>query len=643
MSSPQSTPREPATYTNATSSASPDPNPPTVIYDSERLPPLTPDSLEPPDIDSILSRKRKWYRAVLALELPRTWQVGLTGLSICLSALQANGVGPEVAKRLDLSGTEAQTIVVGGILGVYLMAAPLGSLTDRYGPRFGSFVSAILSAMGYLSFATILSAAEPGTPMLHLYLTASYFCVGAATVGSYFACLTCASLSFPSHPTLSLSVPLSLIGLSSLVISSFSNLPAFLTPSRELDPKRFLLFLGIFSPAINLWSALFMKIIPQPIQLHHHHHHEHLPYHDDPEQNVTGNQNGAAVAEPTPEPEPESETFSDDDDDSVASSPISELLHLSEHTPLLIGGPEAAREEAEAMVHGKDVKWTAWSLVKDWEGFWAFGILLALCIGPGEMIIASIGSILTSLLPPTIRSSLVAWTASSHPLSLLSTRSVSALSPHPGPNALALRNKHVSLLSLTGTVARLLVGITADYLAPPPTAVPAPPSDDPNAPTHLFVQKKKVRLRRSTFAALCALALAAVLAWSAGWLEEEPRLWVLSAGTGMLYGALFTLTPAIVSAHFGPTNFGLAWGMVSYFAAVGAVLFSYLFALVSTAVAEQADVIPGTSGPSILKADEAPCAVSSLPWGSSCSVGGGKYERDDEAGLELSLHCSVNQ
>lgn len=321
-----------------------------------------------------------------------------------------------------------------------------------------------------------------------------------------------------------------------------------------------------------------MKVIPQPIQLHHHHHHEHLPYQDDPEHNVIGSQNGAAgaaAAEPTPEPEPESETFSDDDDDdSVASSPISELLHLSEHTPLLIGGPEAAREEAEAMVHGKDVKWTAWSLVKDWEGFWAFGILLALCIGPvrvvsfqpalfrsslcrcvaddpqGEMVIASIGSILTSLLPPTIRSSLVAWTASFQPLSLLSTRSSSALSPHPGPNALALRNKHVSLLSLTGTVARLLVGITADYLAPPPTAVPAPPSDDPNAPTHLFVQKKKVRLRRSTFAALCALALAAVLAWSAAWLEDEPRLWVLSAGTGMLYGALFTLTVSWVGSAF---------------------------------------------------------------------------------------------
>lgn len=32
--------------------------------------------------------------------------------------------------------------------------------------------------------------------------------------------------------------------------------------------------------------------------------------------------------------------------------------------------------------------------------------------------------------------------------------------------------------------------------------------------------------------------------------------------------------PAIVSAHFGPTSFGLAWGMISYFAAFGAVAFS---------------------------------------------------------------------
>jgi hypothetical protein len=61
---------------------------------------------------------------------------------------------------------------------------------------------------------------------------------------------------------------------------------------------------------------------------------------------------------------------------------LSRSLQLDERTPLLFGGIEAAREEVEAMNRGKNVKWTAWGLVKDWEGFWLFGILMALCIGP---------------------------------------------------------------------------------------------------------------------------------------------------------------------------------------------------------------------------------------------------------------------
>lgn len=98
---------------------------------------------------------------------------------------------------------------------------------------------------------------------------------------------------------------------------------------------------------------------------------------------------------------------------------------------------------------------------------------------------------------------------------------------------------------------------------------------------------------------MCAILLAGVFAWSAGALQTEQGLWVLSAGTGVMYGALFTLTPAIVSAHFGPTNFGLAWGMISYFAAIGAVVFSvsrvatslmqYLYAFISSAIASIPD------------------------------------------------------
>jgi hypothetical protein len=64
---------------------------PTILYDNERSS-TSPDTLDPPDIDSLLRRKRKWYRAIHALELPRAAQTPLTCLSIGLSALQANGV-----------------------------------------------------------------------------------------------------------------------------------------------------------------------------------------------------------------------------------------------------------------------------------------------------------------------------------------------------------------------------------------------------------------------------------------------------------------------------------------------------------------------------------------------------------------------
>lgn len=74
---------------------------------------------------------------------------------------------------------------------MYLCAAPLGSLVDRYGPRVGSLLSACLAATGYLAFAAILRRGpEHADENTYLGLTACYFCIGAATVGSYFAALT---------------------------------------------------------------------------------------------------------------------------------------------------------------------------------------------------------------------------------------------------------------------------------------------------------------------------------------------------------------------------------------------------------------------------------------------------------------------
>lgn len=312
------------------------------------------------------------------------------------------------------------------------------------------------------------------------------------------------------------------MGLSSLFLSSFSVLPVFQVEG-ELDAARFLVFLGILSTTVNLFAAVFMRVIPPDVSCHH----------DDSD--------------------------SDEEDHHNNYAELSASLHLDERSPLIIGGPEAALEDVEALAHGKDVRWSVAKLVRN-PGFWIFGLVLSGCIGPSETIIATVGSIVTSVLPPD---------TSAHLLSLMSP--IQHLSV-AADTALSLRNKHVFILSIASTLARLITGFAADYLAPAPVPV-LNHSDDPDAPEHIFVQEKPILLRRSAFCAICSALLASVFAWSAAYLDRESRLWILSGGVGALYGAIFTLTPAIVSTHFGPTNFGLAWGMVSYFPALGSAVF----------------------------------------------------------------------
>lgn len=350
----------------------------------------------------------------------------------------------------------------------------------------GSLLAATLALIGYASFVILLSFPAE-TDNLYIYLAIAYAFIGGAAVSSYFSCLTTASLSFPAYPTISLSLPLSLIGLSSLFLSLLGGLRPFQAAMEDdgiyvdpevppppyqadVDPKKFLGFLAILVPCINLFGAVFMRVIP-------------------------------------PEPPSATEALLDEGEHehSVQNSPVQQLLHLDEHTPLLIGGEEAAREEAVLKEEGKAVDWTAKRMWKDY-GFWALGVILILSLGPvshrrcstmlisqAEMIVASIGSIMTSLLPPT---------------------RIGVISP--SGSALTLRTHQIFLLSSSSTLARLLTGLVADYLCPS-------------------------RMRRSTLVATCMGMLAMIFAYAAGVLESVDGIWVVSLGVGWLYGALFTL------------------------------------------------------------------------------------------------------
>jgi hypothetical protein len=169
---------------------------------------------------------------------------------------------------------------------------------------------------------------------------------------------------------------------------------------------------------------------------------------------------------------------------------------------------------------------------------------------------ASIGSILTSVLPPVSPDQVLASCFSSPPhFALRGFMTQRAVSPDP----LTLRNVQVTILAVSSTLARIATGFLADYLAPPLVAVPiradvvsGTPSetgtgdDADEMPKVKYVRLHPVRMWRMTFAGICAAVLGGVFVLGASIVKDEKTVWILSVGVGAMYGSLFTLTVSIV-------------------------------------------------------------------------------------------------
>ncbi|POS83417.1 hypothetical protein EPUL_003299 [Erysiphe pulchra] len=121
----------------------------------------------------------------------------------------------------------------------------------------------------------------------------------------------------------------------------------------------------------------------------------------------------------------------------------------------------------------------------------------------------------------------------------------------------------VSIVSLTSTAARLIFGSLTDVLAPAPT------SNFDNRSAHSIVNRKlrpsDFTISRIIFLIGSALILSAGQVFlAAGFAQNhESRFWFVSMSIGFGYGAVFTLSPLIVSIVWGIENFGTNWGIIA--------------------------------------------------------------------------------
>jgi len=181
---------------------------------------------------------------------------------------------------------------------------------------------------------------------------------------------------------------------------------------------------------------------------------------------------------------------------------------------------------------------------------WCFAIGFFFLIGPGEAFINNLGTIIKTLYPPTLHF-------------------------EGAPTSPAT---HVSIVGITSTVVRLLTGSLTDWLAPSPETSHVQLISTPRS----LLQRGQFTISRVAFLLFYAVVLSAgLVALASGLIQNHgERFWIVSGLVGAGYGAVFSLTPIIITVIWGVENFATNWGIVAMFPALGATIWGLVYSAV---------------------------------------------------------------
>ncbi|KAJ7905378.1 MFS general substrate transporter [Mycena olivaceomarginata] len=408
--------------------------------------------------------------------------------SIAANALCAGSIftfpllAPALAENAKLSQPQLTSIVLAGMAGQYPWTPLVGKLVDSRGPWLCSLIASLLFPLAFGCFSyqvrqMLDTPSEP--PETAVYLLVLLFGIaGFATVFSYLSSLFAATKNFPNYPGIASGVVTTLFGLSPLVLSFVAS--SFFTDSvdKSLDIIQFLNFLAVLAGIIHLIGALNLRV-------------------------------------------PD------------AQNPTTEHPRIEEadETTALLRPDNRRCNNANG---------SSLDLVRD-PYFCIFFLFLAVVLGPCEMIISNVGSIVLSLPSAT----------------------ATVLSGSSGAAAL-----QVKTLAISNTVTRLLVGPIADFVSP-------------TVASGLLPSSRRQYISRAVFLLGPAVVLGLTFLWMDVFVRSQADVWVLSVGTGIAYGGTFTILPSIMSSVWGTRHAGRNFGIIVYAPLTGTILFSYLYALVS--------------------------------------------------------------
>lgn len=468
--------------------------------------------------------------------------IAATAISLaCGTNYAYSAWAPAFAEKLKLSSTQSNLIGTFGNLGMYTAGIPIGLLVDSKGPRPSTLFGGMSMGVGYFS---LYRAYEGGLGLVSMpWLCFFAFLTGLGGCAAFAGAVKTSVLNWPDHRGTATAFPLSAFGLSAFFFATISSL-AFPDNTQDL-----LLLLAIATLAIPFVGSFLLRVVPIPQS------YDPLPGSlersgSDASTLLHRSKSGDSrhsvrrwSHEPGMQPESIIEDASKEPSNFIrheaASNGIEETSSLLSKSSGSYPGDvpyeeNVAKDATNHDSHNLDIRGLA---LLSHVNFYLQWLLLGLLTGLGLCTINNIGSNARAI-----------WHHYDD----------SASSDFIQEQQLI----HVEILSVMSFCGRLISGIGSDFLVR--------------------------RLKMSRFWCLFISSIMFLLAQVCGITIATPHLLgFLSGLTGLAYGFLFGVYPAIVAETFGVNGLSQNWGTMS----LAPILFGNLFNLIYGHIYDQHSVI----------------------------------------------------
>ena len=460
----------------------------------------------------------------------------LCGASLVVFSVYA----PLFQSRLHYTQFQVNGVAIAGSISLYLPISALGYVCDRVGVAPLALLSAVLFGGGYGLAAGVYRSldaqynglAEPENGWSYALMMFAFVCIGTATCAMYMASISSCAKNFGKgkYRGLALAMPITGFGLSPMWISQAgSRLFYERKPDGskgDLDVFHFFIFFAVLLFIVGLIATFTLKVV---------------------------------------------------DEDDLIEEAIEEL----EHSGLLDGSALLGRSgsflsrsasfgnygavsnslESSTILESDDAKWKKnFVLNAETRQFltdrtmWPFALAFLFMVGPGEAFINNLGTVIGTLTPP------VAEGVGHH---------TSAAT-------------HVSIFGVTSTISRILIGTLTDLLAPSPDTQHVQVTQSRPSSNRFSISRVAFML---FFAILMSIGL---LTLASGVVQNHAeRFWIVSGLVGAGYGAIFSLTPLIVTIIWGVENFATNFGIIAMLPALGSTFWGLIYSAVYQAGAKQ--------------------------------------------------------